>query len=257
MDENIEYKIPETDGAPDQQQGESVVDNKQLPEKKNPLALLKHLDKRKILLPLGLVLVVLVAYKAIDFFDAKKAQRAEQQKAQMQDVASEPIAPIPQQPIYPAEPIIAETNSNSPDVGMLKQKIAKVETDIQQDKVRLNNLDNNVSAMQENIATIDKNIKQVSSILQQEITQVEQLRKLAYKPIKRHRASKKPSLIKYHIRALVPDQAWIESENGKYSRTVKVGDKLAGYGAVEYILYKEGMILMSNGAYIQYGENDN
>lgn len=256
MDENIEYKIPEADGAPDQQQGESMGDSKQLPEKKNPLAFLKNLDKRKIMLPLGVFLVVLVAYKAIDFFGAKKAQRIEQQKAQIQDDASEPVVVIPQ-PTYPTESVIDETKSANADISALKQKIIKVETGTQQDNARLNNLNNNVSAMQENIATIDKNVKQVAGILQQEIEKVEQLKKLAHKPIKHHRVSKKPSLIKYHIRAMVPGQAWIESENGRHSRTIKAGDKLAGYGVVDYILYKEGMVLMSNGAYIQYGENDN
>jgi len=87
---------------------------------------------------------------------------------------------------------------------------------------------------------------------------------LATKPIKQQkklqrqqRKIKKSPLVKYHIRAMVPGRVWIESDDGKYNKTLKVGDELTGYGAVDYILYKEGMVLTSNGLYIQYGENDN
>jgi intracellular multiplication protein IcmG len=59
----------------------------------------------------------------------------------------------------------------------------------------------------------------------------------------------------YHVRAIVPNRAWLESDDGN-TVTVKVGDRIYGYGKVELISPKQGMVVTSSGAIIQYGEND-
>lgn len=259
MDENIEYKIPEAEELSTEQQSEDITDSERPPEAKKRLEFLKNIDKRKIILPLGLLFVILIAYKALEFYGLRKAKMVEQQKAQMQNIAAKPVersvATIPQKVIYSTEPSMHEVSSNNQDYEALRQRTAKIEADTYQNNVKLNNLGNAVNVVQDNIAIIDKNVRQVSDVLQQELAQVEQLKKSLNKPAK-HRKIKKPNVIKYHIRALVPGRAWIESENGRYSKTLKVGDELAGYGTVDYILYKDGMILMSNGSYIEYGQND-
>jgi hypothetical protein len=48
---------------------------------------------------------------------------------------------------------------------------------------------------------------------------------------------------------------WLESADGK-SVTLRVGDSLEGYGTVDVISPRQGMVLMSNGSYFQYGVND-
>lgn len=255
MDEDIEYKIPETERILTEQQNEDIAVNKQQPETEKNLTFLRNIDKRKIILPLGIFIVILLAYKAFNFYEIKKTQRMKQQKAQMQNVIVEPVVVIPQKPIYVAEPSMPEVNNNQ-NYDALNQKISKIETNIYQNDAKLNDLNSNVNVIQENIVAVDKNVKQISDVLQQELAQVEQLKQSLNKPIKQHKI-KKPNIIKYHIRAMVPGRAWIESADGRYSKTLKVGDELAGYGVVDYILYKDGIILMSDGSYIQYGENDN
>lgn len=255
MDENIEYKIPEVGEMSIQQQDEDVVGSERPPETKKRLEFLKNIDKRKIILPLGILFVILIAYKAFEFYGLKKAKMVRQQKAQMQNIAVAPVMTIPQKVVYPVEPSIREVGGDNQNYDTLKQKTANIEANTYQNNVKLNSLDNTVNVVQDNIAIIDKNVRQISDVLQQELIQIEQLKKSPNKPTK-HRKIKKPNVIKYHIRALVPGRAWIESENGRYSKTIKVGDELNGYGTVDYILFKEGMVLMSNGSYIQYGEND-
>ena len=256
MDDNIEYKIPETEGMPAQQQYEDIANSGQSSETKKPLAFLKNIDKRKIILPLGIFVVILLAYKVFDFYGAEKTQKMEQQKAQMQDITMEqPATVIAQKPIYSIEPNIAEVNNNNQNYDALNQKISKIETNASQNDIKLTNLSNSINVVQENVVAVDGNVKQVSNILQQELAQIEQLKQAFNKPVKHHK-SKKPNVIKYHIRAMVPGRAWIESADGRYSKTLKAGDELNGYGTVDYILYKDGMVLMSDGSYIQYGEND-
>lgn len=255
MDENIEYKIPEAGEMSIQQQDEDVVGSERPPETKKRLEFLKNIDKRKIILPLGILFVILIAYKAFEFYGLRKAKMVRQQKAQMQNITVEPVMTMPQKVVYPVESSTREVGGDNQNYDTLKQKTANIEANIYQNNVKLNSLDNTVNMVQDNIAIIDKNVRQISDVLQQELIQIEQLKQSPNKLIK-HRKIKKPNVIKYHIRALVPGRAWIESENGRYSKTIKVGDELNGYGTVDYILFKEGMVLMSNGSYIQYGEND-
>ena len=57
------------------------------------------------------------------------------------------------------------------------------------------------------------------------------------------------------MRAIVPGRVWLRSVTGK-NVTLRVGDKLPGYGEVRIISPRQGMVVMSNGAVIQYGIND-
>ncbi|OGT63692.1 MAG: hypothetical protein A3J38_06205 [Gammaproteobacteria bacterium RIFCSPHIGHO2_12_FULL_45_9] len=59
----------------------------------------------------------------------------------------------------------------------------------------------------------------------------------------------------YHLRAVVPDRAWIISNKGE-TLTVAVGDKLDHYGTVDKIDAQNGMIETSSGQKISYGVND-
>ena len=61
--------------------------------------------------------------------------------------------------------------------------------------------------------------------------------------------------ITYHLRAVVPDRAWIISSNGD-TITVAVGDKIDQYGVVRAIDAPNGIIDTSSGRKIGYGVND-
>lgn len=257
MDENNEYKIPETEGMPTQQQYEDTASSGQLSEGKKPLAFFKSVDGRKIILPLGIFVVIFLAYKVFDFYGAKKTQRIEQQKAQMQNITMEPAVVVSQKPTYATESSrTPESNNKNQNYDALKHKISTIEANVYQNDVKLTNLNNNVNVVQENLVVVDKNVKQIADVLQQELAQIERTTQQSANKSAKHRKIKKPYVIKYHVRAMVPGRAWIESADGRYSKTIKVGDELKGHGTVDYILFKDGMVLMSDGSYIQYGEND-
>lgn len=258
MDENVEYKIPEAEEVSIQQQDQDMAGgDKKPPATKKYLEFLKNIDKRKVILPLGVLLITLFVYKAFQLHGARKVQLVRQQKMQTQEVAKAESGITESSAVnHPVKLITPEVGGSNQDYDTLKQNMAQLEANTHQNNAKLNGLSSAVGTMRDNIAIIDNNVRQVSDVLQQELAQVERIRQSLVKPIK-SRKIKQPKLIKYYIRALVPGRAWIETADGRYSKTIKVGDELNGYGAVDYILYKEGMILMSNGSYITYGDNDN
>jgi intracellular multiplication protein IcmG len=75
------------------------------------------------------------------------------------------------------------------------------------------------------------------------------------KPRRRYRYAFFPQRPIYHIKAIVPGRAWLETGSGR-TTTVRVGNKLSGYGTVTYISARDGLVILSSGEVIQYGIND-
>ncbi|MCX7125751.1 MAG: type IV secretion protein IcmG, partial [Gammaproteobacteria bacterium] len=73
-------------------------------------------------------------------------------------------------------------------------------------------------------------------------------------------AEKRPSakpvkLMVFHLRAVLPDRAWITSTSGE-TITVTIGDPIQDYGTVQAIDVQHGIIETSSGRKIEYGSND-
>lgn len=69
----------------------------------------------------------------------------------------------------------------------------------------------------------------------------------------RHRKVAKPLV--YHVKALIPGRAWLESNRGT-TTSVKVGDTLKNYGQITSINPNTGMVDTSSGRVIKYGRYD-
>jgi intracellular multiplication protein IcmG len=59
----------------------------------------------------------------------------------------------------------------------------------------------------------------------------------------------------YHLKALVPGRAWVQSAHGALT-SVTIGDRLPGYGIIQMINIAQGIVTTSSGAIIQYGQRD-
>lgn len=70
---------------------------------------------------------------------------------------------------------------------------------------------------------------------------------------KRHR--RLPAPLVYHVKALIPGRAWLESNRGT-TTSVKVGDTLRNYGQITSINTNTGMVDTSSGRVIKYGRYD-
>ncbi|OGT44062.1 MAG: hypothetical protein A3F13_02330 [Gammaproteobacteria bacterium RIFCSPHIGHO2_12_FULL_40_19] len=61
--------------------------------------------------------------------------------------------------------------------------------------------------------------------------------------------------IVFHLRAVVPDRAWITANTGE-TMSVTLGDRIDQYGTVSAIDPARGIIETSSGRKIEYGQND-
>ena len=251
-----EYKFAEADGVPEGAATDpgSAASGGEAPAPASSGFSLKFIDMRRAIM-LGAVLVAIaLLYGGFDFYNTKKMRATELQKAQVQDMA--------QQQATIVAPSIKEVESspsfNGDQIAMvqtaIQQKINTVEQEMANNRDQLSGLRDSVSKAQQDISSVSQNISQLTVAMQQLLTEIQQLKLQAPKTSKSRKRAAKPLPI-YHVRAIVPGRVWIESADGK-GVTLRVGDTLEGYGTVEVIAPRQGMVLMSDGSYIQYGVND-
>lgn len=256
MDDNIEeYKLSEPEEA------SAEIATPQDQEHVDPAAInSKNINWHKLIAPIAIVLAIPLVYGGFNFYNARKSRLEEQQKSQGQEVAAqqqESGLSVTSKKLDKSDVAPSSNNEQIEQVeqtqNIIQQKISTVEKDISSNNNQLSNLGESVSKEQQDVTSINQNINQLAVAMQQVLGEIQQLKT---QKVNKHK-KKKPVKIYpiYRIRAIVPGRAWLESDDGK-AVTVRVGNELEGYGTVEVISPKDGMVLTSNGSYIQYGIND-
>ena len=256
-----EYKLPETEemsSAPTDQQQDYPAEESSV--QMSPLVLkfreiISNINRRKLLMPLIIVVAILVIYAMFNFYGSKKTSAVEQERLAEQAMTAPPHAVVPTTtassvPTARASQPLVHTQLES-EANMLPQELEKLSHDLTVSQKQLAKLDDAVSQTQQEISAVSSKLDQLTTAMQQLLLEVE---KLKPPKVSQKKQVAKPIPI-YHIRAIVPGRVWLESADGK-SVTLRVGDVLEGYGRVEAISPRQGFVLMSNGTYIQYGEND-
>lgn len=258
-----EYKFTESEGVPAADQ-QVAVDSGSVPGEETPAPVasrfsIKNIDWHRFKMPTLIVVAITLMYGIFNFYSAKKTHMAEQKKAEAQDIA------VMEQPVVSALPtkeIAVQQQQPAPFLSndqiveqvqtAVQQKLSEVNREMSSNRGQLSSLGEAISKAQHDISGISQNVGQLTVAMQQVLAEIQQLKTPKIKTAKKKLS--KPLAI-YHIRAIVPGRVWLESADGK-SATLRVGDSLEGYGTVEVISPRQGMVLMSNGSYIQYGIND-
>lgn len=192
----------------------------------------------------ALILVVFFAYNFFSWYSAQK-----------RDV------PDKKQSLAVTQPqIVASDNANlmkndfndsarkqldvlAQEVESNREQLAELSSSLIQSQQSIENLNKNVSALISSLQEIDKKIPPLPS---------KEIHPAVKKAMKANAAKKK--MIVYHVKAIVPDRAWLESQDGD-TVSVRVGDPLDGYGSVQAISPRQGIVVTSS-AVIRYGNND-
>ena len=256
-DDTAEYKFNESEGtdlgvtASEQQNSDSVTAEEMLPSSRFNL---KNINWKRFAAPGIVVLSIMVLYGAFSFYASRKTSMAEQQK-----IMSQGNATVVQQPIVldtkPKAPVTMDVGVSSDQItqmqNTLQQEIDNMVQQIKNSQDSVSSLNSGMFKTQQDISTIGQQVEQLTMAMQQMLVEMEKLKAPKVK-------TKKPVFklpVAYHVRAIVPGRVWLESADGK-SVTLRVGDKLEGYGVVRVISPRQGMVIMSNGSIIQYGVND-
>ncbi len=223
---------------------------------------LQNLNLKRFLRPGLIMLGIVLVYVGFNFYSSKKSKDLEQKKISMQESA----ALVQQQQVA-----IESAPTKQPEIrlnlgsdtaassigndqvaqaqGAMQKKLEVVVEQFASGQERISSISESVAKTEQDIASISQRIDQLAVTMQQISADIEKMKK----PKVVKKAYKLP--VAYHVRAIVPGRVWLESADGQRI-TLRVGDKLDGYGEVRVIAPRQGMVVMSNGSVIQYGVND-
>lgn len=220
------------------------------------------LNKRNILIIVGVLVIVIAVYKLIEIFlepstatkktttTVTKTVQQPQQTTQLQQ-QTEKIPSFQQQSSQLNEEVKNRLQTLQTSTEQSTSKIGTVNQQLSQ-------LSNSVANVQSTLQAISNQLQSINSTLQQqqaEIAVLKAQKRPVYKPRvvrKRYRAPRR--VIKrtvYYIQAMLPGRAWLILPNGS-TITVTVGSRLPGYGRVRSIDPIRGIVKTSSGAIIRY-----
>lgn len=219
---------------------------------------------KRLLIPVVLVVVIFIVYNFLNWYSTKKSQTQliqEQQTAmKMKEQPGAAVSAPPAEVKMPQVPAAAVSqpraiqtlpNNISPE----NQQMNALAKETEAAKQQLGSLDVKISQNQEALLDINQRLADLTVLVQNLQAQVGEFNAKLQKPKKVKKAVKQAPLPLYYVHAIVPGRAWLESSDGE-TLTVTIGDKIKGYGVVEMISPKQGMIVMSSGTIFQYGAND-
>ncbi len=263
--ETVEYKYTDAEASPAEAAASVDEANPETGANQATLSMgkfnFKNIDWRRFMRPLIILVTIVVVYLGYSFFSNKKIKGLEQQKIAMQENAA--LVQQQQQAAMvntdqPIRASLPSTPVSSPDVSSEQQAqntaregFENVVKQLASGQEAITSMKNIIDKNERDVADINQKIEQLTVLTQQLAEDIEKI-KLSLPPVKK-KVAKLP--VAYHIRAIVPGRAWLDSADGR-SVTLRVGDKLEGYGEVKTIAPRQGMVVMSNGSIIQYGVGD-
>ena len=144
---------------------------------------------------------------------------------------------------------VAQISEPAPnDNGMLDSFKSRTESQIRDLRSQLSDLQDSVNQTQSDNQQLQTSVADLTSQVQ---LMSEELSKLMAKAPAKITAHK----IIFHLRAIIPDRAWITSNTGQ-SISVTIGDHVKEYGTVQSIDAQHGIVTTSSGRKIEYGPND-
>lgn len=250
--EQGEYKLKEEEGLHDY-----FTEQLQTSATSNRLNRVKAL--KRLLIPVGLVVVIIIIYNVLGWLSSRKVQHeyAEEQQVAEKQQAAQPAAPTPQQPSVPTTataPSVPQVPTIETPPAGFDQKLNLLAQQTESNKQQFSTLNEKIGEIQTNLNDVSKTIDTLTQAVQALAKETLQRTPAA---VKQQKGAEKAIKFKvsYHIKAIVPGRVWLESSRGE-TLSLKVGDPLNGYGKVVAISPNQGLVVTSTGKMIRYGSND-
>ena len=163
--------------------------------------------------------------------------------------------PVPVQSPQPAPEQIVSTPVQQPDNGAMLGSLDSLKTNSSEATSDIKNLQSQVSDLQNAVSQSQSQNDQLRNAIGALAEQIKDVSVQLDKVMARGAPAKRGSEITYHLRAVIPDRAWITSNAGQ-TRSITVGDDVRSYGKVIAIYSQQGIVDTSSGKKIEYGPND-
>ncbi|OGT48006.1 MAG: hypothetical protein A3E82_04400 [Gammaproteobacteria bacterium RIFCSPHIGHO2_12_FULL_38_11] len=149
------------------------------------------------------------------------------------------------------KPVVAQSNEN-----VALNSLGSLNGDSSDTKSKVKDLQSQLAALQSDFSqsqAADQALQKTVTQLADQINALSTQLNTALAKLQAAKTGKK--LMVFHLRAVLPDRAWITSNTGE-TLSVTVGDHIEQYGSVQSIDPSTGVINTSSGRKIQYGTND-
>jgi len=218
----------------------------------------EKVKRKNILIIVFVIVVAFSVYQLLSFFFS--ARTIKKEKPAKVAVVKEVAQPEMLQPemILAPESLEALTLSEKPlalSDQSLATSLAPVHSNIQANATKLDTIETtldkvnkNISAQTEHLAKIDQTLRKTTALLSLQQAKLKVL-------MLRHESKMKSEEQDYYVQATVPGRAWLRTKAGKVI-SVRVGDKVPGYGTVQAIDSQEGMVITNTGDVITHSPDD-
>ncbi|NQY41766.1 MAG: hypothetical protein HRT87_00220 [Legionellales bacterium] len=205
--------------------------------------------RKKIFVAAGAAFVLVVTYNIIvGLFSSKKPKPSKMSQANQ---LKKPVSTNSNRINSRVKPTIIPrqiqqpkvTTSNTTDnVGMKSQQaLDNLNRSLQSIEIAIKDLDSRITDLQVNQSSMQKEFKESKPVV---------IPKKEPKKVVKKKIIKEP----YNIIGVIHGRAWLQNNKGN-AFTVKIGDKLKGYGKVKLIEPEQGVVITSSGDVLRFKEN--
>jgi len=197
---------------------------------------------KKVWVPFAIIVAIYALYWFMDIRDKRHQTVADQEVASQVQVEQPVRQPPPITAALPRQPTVLNDELKTA-VEQSNRNQAQLETltnELDQIQAVQSQMNSELAGLHDAIQNLTQKIGALAT------------RKTAKKRVRRRLAKPAP---RYHIKALVPGRAWLQTGRGK-TFTIKVGERIRGYGVVKWIDVTKGIVGTSSGREITYGKYD-
>lgn len=228
---NDEYQYPSEEYVT-----ETPLDERETEPKRLSFLVRFLLNNKRIISIIVLVLIVVIAIKVMNLHKVKKTNTGRPVLVEQSQPQPQAVIPADTAILNQLSVLEKDENNNEISIGQLKRQLEDVRNQLIQASVQqmqLSRAMNTLMGKMQKLVRTTKGGHQITSV---------------------KKTVPEPPLF-FHLKAVVPGRAWIINNHG-VSQSVSVGDSVPQYGIVKVVDADRGMVLMSSGKVITYGEND-
>ncbi len=139
-------------------------------------------------------------------------------------------------------------------LSVVEQNQDLIKTDVLSMHEKVSSMSSQVDLVRGQLMDLNKKILELTQQMHEETYRMEKILKeeRAKKAAMKKKAA--PPVV-YYIQAVIPGRAWLITTTGT-PKTVRVGTSVPGYGVVQHIDAKQGVILTSSGRAIRFSQDD-
>jgi intracellular multiplication protein IcmG len=217
---------------------------------------------KRVIVILGIIVAIIIVYKFLAVKNAATQQAdlgLDQQDTNAAQISAVPSAPTGQNQGAQSAAIQAQVQSLSEQNAKDTTQIQSVQADVARLNDTMNQLQLSLNTLNQSLASLSTDVTTIKTSPDNKVVSCgcgacgcgAKEAPVKHRHVRRYYG---PGIV-YHLKAVVPGRAWIQSNTGMLT-TVKVGDSLSGYGVVKAINATQGWVGTSSGRIIQYGPYD-